>query len=696
MALFMPTNITPSTLGALGNGTVDATKALTVTWQVDGQNAMTAFEIKIMANTAESATLYDTGKLTNGCPFYGRDATGKTVFFSYTISAAALTQAGIANGSTYKLLITQWWSATESVTQQSASIFVCRAAPVLTITPYTTPVAQKKMTWTAAYSQAQGDAIIWVRWMLAQAANTEEPLHDTGNVATAQLAFTYDGLFTGQEYAIRCQVETVNGVTADTGWQTFQVEYTAAAYTGDVVTQVRADLSGVLVSWPGAYDIPGETEGEYNTADGKLTLAAGATLMWQQVKEKAMAFAPPWSAVWTGTLTALPVTLVTMTGDDGTTAALTLGADYCRMTTTQADGTASTQQVQAAFSVGDKVTAALTLEGLRLYRQYYIDGLNPAQSLYPGTGLFPRSGQNLSAVYTLPVTTAGEMTAASVKLTGAQVCDYFWMVSGALSSAELAALMSGAGYTPAWEERTLLLTNFSAGLNGGNVTTETSFAGWSIYRLKAGETLLFHVADTPYEQNAIVDCSVKSQETYTYYIFGTGQNVFATNGISSPPVTPILWDWTILAAEEDENGTYRVDDVFRFRYNVTSGTIGNNNIPNALNNYTRYPTVQMSPANYQSGKVSGYIGSVGKDGQYSDTISRRDAIYALSTTRKTLFLKNRKGDLLRIFLNGAVAMDTQDSTRQQAQIASAPWVETRGTDDARLVITKADGLWPVT
>ena len=96
MALFMPTNITPSTLGALGNGTVDASQNMTVTWQVDGQNAMTAFEIKILANTAESAQLYDSGKRTDNCPFYGRNAKGDVVFFSYTITAAELAAAWTA------------------------------------------------------------------------------------------------------------------------------------------------------------------------------------------------------------------------------------------------------------------------------------------------------------------------------------------------------------------------------------------------------------------------------------------------------------------------------------------------------------------------------------------------------------------------------------------------------------------------
>ena len=691
MALFMPTNITPSTLGALGNGTVDADKDLTVSWQVDGQNAMTAFQIKILANTAQSTTLYDTGKRTDGCPFYGRDAAGNVVFFQYTIPKSGLAASGIRNGSTYKLLITQWWSSTESVTQQSASVFICRATPTLTIHGFQTPVTQKKVTWTADYAQAQGDAIIWARWTLAQAGRLDEPLRDTGNVATAQLAFTYDGLFSGQEYAIRCRVETVNGVTADTGWQEFSVSYTVSEYSGDVTTRVCSNLSGVLVTWPRAYDIPGEVTGGYTTEGGKLTLYDGATLTWQQVKGVGMAFAPPWSAVWRGTLTALGVALLTIRGSDGKETALRLEADHFETVTT---GEAPIQ-TEAEFAVGDQITVILTGNELQVQRRYYVEGLNPSTTLYPSETLYPRDRRRLTQLYTAPAVTQWK-TVTAVTLGGAQECDYFWMAAGVLTAQEMAAILSESGYKPTWEDRTLLLTNFAQGLNGGNLPQEVELSGWSVYRLRAGDTLLFHVADMPYEQNSLVDCGVRSQETYTYYIFGTGQNTFATNGIASQPVKPVLWDWTILAAETDQQGAYRVGELFRFRLNVTSGTIGNNNIPNALNNFTRYPTIQMSPANYQSGKLSGYIGSVGRDGEYRDDIATRDAIYALSTTGRTLFLKNRKGDFLRVFLNGAVAMDTQDATRQQAQIASVPWVETGGTKDTRLIITREDGLWPET
>ena len=85
MALFQPTNIYPSSLGELGNGTVDITKPLAVSWQVNGNSAMTAFSLTVCKNDAASTQVYTTGKLTDGCPFYGIDYAGNTVLFTHTI-----------------------------------------------------------------------------------------------------------------------------------------------------------------------------------------------------------------------------------------------------------------------------------------------------------------------------------------------------------------------------------------------------------------------------------------------------------------------------------------------------------------------------------------------------------------------------------------------------------------------------------
>ena len=84
MALFPPTNLYPSSLGELGNGTIDVTKPLAVSWKVNGNSAMTAFSLTVCKNDAASTQVYTTGKLTDGCPFYGFDYAGKTLLLTRT------------------------------------------------------------------------------------------------------------------------------------------------------------------------------------------------------------------------------------------------------------------------------------------------------------------------------------------------------------------------------------------------------------------------------------------------------------------------------------------------------------------------------------------------------------------------------------------------------------------------------------
>ena len=95
--LYQPTNIYPSMTGGLGNGVVDASKDLTVSWQVNGNSAMVSYQIVICKNNSTSDQVYSTGKISAGCPFYGVDYAGNVQFFSYTISASALQTAKITN-----------------------------------------------------------------------------------------------------------------------------------------------------------------------------------------------------------------------------------------------------------------------------------------------------------------------------------------------------------------------------------------------------------------------------------------------------------------------------------------------------------------------------------------------------------------------------------------------------------------------
>lgn len=222
--LNQPSNITPDEIN--GTGTVDVTADVTVSWQVSGDSAMTAYKIDIQENTAASTQVYSTGKITLSTPFWGTNYAGAVQFYTVKLDSSDLTTAGMTNGNEYKLLITQWWSANDSVQQTTASLFITRNAPTLALTAIPDPVDATKYSFTATYSQAQGDPMKWVRWQIAYDDDTENPFLDTGNIyGTGQLRVDYDGFLTDTDYAIKCSVETSNGIGVDTGWETFSVSY---------------------------------------------------------------------------------------------------------------------------------------------------------------------------------------------------------------------------------------------------------------------------------------------------------------------------------------------------------------------------------------------------------------------------------------------------------------------------------------
>ena len=67
--LYQPSNISPDQI--YGTGTVDITDDLNVSWRVNGDSAMTAYKIDFYQNDANSTSIYSTGKVTLGTPFWG-------------------------------------------------------------------------------------------------------------------------------------------------------------------------------------------------------------------------------------------------------------------------------------------------------------------------------------------------------------------------------------------------------------------------------------------------------------------------------------------------------------------------------------------------------------------------------------------------------------------------------------------------
>lgn len=949
--LYQPTNVYPSMTGGLGNGVVDVTKPLKVSWQVNGNSAMTAYQITIYKNDSESTQVMTTSKLTNNCPFYGVDYAGNIQFFSHTISAATMASAGMTNGNEYTIKIRQWWGASDadSVTQTSANAFITRAAPTVSIKSFTTPVTEKSYSFSAVYTQGQSDALTWAQWQLARVSGSEyDIIHDTGKIyGTAELKFDYDGFFSGNSYAVRCMVQTQNGIDADSGWTEFAVSYSSESGTGTLTACQKNKVSGIQLSFQEVKDIPMFSIGTagVGTSESFLNMPDGAWVGWSRENTVQMFLEYPFALAWRGNpnangkilyilgkavdqstgetvvqeltvesitnatseMLAMPATaywndvaygngiLLAVGGNSNTGAFSTngrewksagldsqfrfdtvcygggkfvagayatetmnskmaisisgstweyvtvpsfsvndiiyansqyvaVGADGAVFTSSNADTwtrkstntdnsilsvcygnekyvaimnstsimystnlstwnyasgissyiysicygngkfvastdsgmyTSSDGIVWAKFSER-KATHITFMNDLFIANtainfipfQYSTDGtswtygptINLAssgfsQAMWHIDGEIGTIGSGNDRVSIVSLATERQLTfktkdgtektistpngtflsivddgnrisvcgggatsivpisanwenIMSIQMYGSQSCDYLYVSDGEIDEYALNDILSDESYHPT-DQPAQFFCDFNNGeTNGGN----KGYA-FAIYRLDSGNSNFKHIADIDSaDGNIVFDCGTLTGNEYKYYAYSIKNGVYANTSIVSNAVYPCFWDWAVLSCTE-KNGIFYVQRVFRFGKNLASGNISNNNSPQIIQNFTRYPTIQTAPQNYRSGSLQSLIGEIA-EGKYYDTVRMQDDIYELSTTSNTLFLKNRKGELMKIRISGAITMETDDNTAAQAQTVTLPWAEIGSAENASIILTKNDAAWP--
>lgn len=688
--LFEPTFVIPDVRNGLGAGTVDVKKGMTVSWRVKGQPYMAAFEIVIYKNDTASTQVFSTGRKTDNCPFYGTDPEGNAQFFSYSITASELSAAGVVNGREYKLLITQWWSETDFITQSSASAFITRTTPTLSVEPIGTGGVIETRYWTfnGVYQQAQGDTLNWVRWRIATAGNTQNPFFDTGELSgVSQLQATYDGFFTGVDYAVRLTIQTEKGIEADTGWISFSVQYEMQDITGIMTAENRC--TSALIDWSNIAYINGEPSGPYSVSGGMLELPEGSSVTWSKSNRHALSFKKPWYIIYRGVIKTAEDAVLFSVGQSGGAISLNYSAETKKVTLKKGDVVLAEEEHPMVYD--PTVTVILTSTYIYFRIDYVTVGLFPSTTLYPSATLYP-SGVGAQVVMHQYKVKYTQQKITYVRVSGASTVDYIETVSGTPDSVTIQQAYLQGTYVPEWKDSDYMLADFTNGISAGNLDTSgVQITGFALYRRVIGGNTLQRVATTDLSVQSIYDYGVRSQQgPYQWYLFPIGENNYVIRPIISNSINSCFWNWCVLeCAPLSQKGHYSVLAEYRFGKNLSSGTTTNNNTPSIRGNFTRYPTVQRSHSNYQSGTLSSMIGVVDAQGRYSDTLSMRDAIYQLSTTENTLFLKSRKGDLLQIAIAGPITMITMDNTAEQAQSTSIPWVETGSTENVSLVANSA-------
>ena len=306
MSIFQPSNITPSTFAGIGNGVVDVNDPIVISWQVNGTSPLTGYTVEIYENDAAS-TPVDPFSMTVSPPFYGVDRFGNPVVFQ-AVQGSTWANFGLVNGKSYKMVITQRWGANNanSVVQISPSVFITRTTPTVAFDNFPSSVTDVSQSFSATYTQAEGDGINWSRWQLRRVDNNGnyETIDDTGEIATSNLNYSYDGFVNGYSYQLSLTVETQSGMQATTGFVDFSVSYELAE-NGQLPVQAVSDSSFLLRF----FDLDGAASpanGYGNFVGESLALATNASVTWdsRQGEPLSIPTASSYQVVWRGNATA--------------------------------------------------------------------------------------------------------------------------------------------------------------------------------------------------------------------------------------------------------------------------------------------------------------------------------------------------------------------------------------------------------
>lgn len=737
--LYQPTNLAPSTLGELGSGVFDVTQPLEVSWQVNGNSALTDYQIDFYTNDGSELLFYSTGKQTPVSPFYGVDANGNAQRFvaaaidfsaieAYNVVASSilavtninygtfgtavggvggvywfkrasatwqlygktavsgfpsnygitLNSQGVTgdivvvayhpgNGASYQYKVTQWWSATDSIEQMSASVFLTRAVPTLTMTMPTLPLTTKDATFSASYSQSDGDAVLWARWRIAAGSDLSQILYDSGIVYTQTLSMTYDGFLQGVSYAVRCDAESVNGVACTTGWRGVTVDYLNIHATTDNASCDRAN-NNITLDATGLKPLYGMPRSGATISYGNDGATISGIYQWGDVNNNNLSVAFPFYA------------LLQFRIDSGTSGVIMQFSPGMRITRS-GSSLYFVSQINEALPVsvqnGDYVTLFITPTSVFQRVESVSGGLQPSTTLTPSITLVPDGGTNTVTVGTLTLIptdwSANIVQTRQIILRNVTVsCLQIWSAAPDYTTTQ--EIKSGT-YDSAWDSDTVFLAQFNGDTNASVFAyLPEALASIGVYR-SDGETLT--LVENIGNDGAIVKdygAPQNQQGWYTYYYFPVGESGNVYEPIVSNAVRLCSWNWSLLVCSEQNDGTYQVLQAFQFANNVTTAEISNNNTPGVFGNLSRYPTVQRSVRNYKSGVLNALIGTV-TNATYADTAAQRDAIFALATSNYPLFLKSRKGDVWRVAISGEITMETADTTKEQTQSVSLPWVE---------------------
>ena len=678
MALYQPTNITPDLKGGVKNGTILAPQSGPApdpefSWTVNGNSQMVAYQIDFYKNDANSTPTGSTNKVTLGVPFSAISANGTETRFSVTVPLLLITQAINGSGTKRegKFKITQWWGsgANEYVEQRSLSVF-CYSKPGL-LSVNAPSGAGGMLSFTGTYTPPTyvtfGDITLnWTRWELT--ISNVDVLQDTGKVwgATAY-QWNPQQIAPGGNYVVRFTAEASNGAEMVAYYGPFDVlQEDVTTVTGVLQTacdKSRDAVGVIFTQWDG---LPSEVseENDYERISVPGEQYPGA----------------PWHFIWHGFIQNGP--LFEITCKNG----YVVSVSYLNGILVFSPNESGINW--PVVHAGDEATICFTTGDF-------------TQGITSGYQWLAYSDDWQAGMLNAAVNEAGYSQSEVVSLTlyGLTPSPSYTLGFGTNNSG-IEAFYNDPDKSPTFDgPKVLRLYSGPAILFLGQI-----YGGEACYRLDSKGNLVyigtFEEPPNLDDQLVIYDYSAVNGESYQYMVIENGEeNGNAAIG-SSGTATPCFWDWVLIeaAAQERWDGSkgqnYKVVQdpttgeahVYVFSSNVSTGNYTNGSTRNIQPSFTRYPVVQRSTQNRRQGSLTGLIGKA-QGGVYTDSNAVEQAIRALSSSKNQLFLRDRRGNFMRISLAGEISMKVNDNSLAQEITVSIPWVEDGPADGLSVYLT---------
>lgn len=278
------------------------------------------------------------------------------------------------------------------------------------------------------------------------------------------------------------------------------------------------------------------------------------------------------------------------------------------------------------------------------------------------------------------------MPLTSIRLSGYQICDYYWVLNRQFTSEETSNI-SDINYEPNWSLDTEFLATFFETLRAGSLSSGDSAAtAWRVYRQEVGTSTYVLAATMDSTTQSIVDYNVKNNTQYIYRLYAE-----TTDYITAPLVSdPISTDWLTWClfdvVPSDDNESFVLNQAFTFAIDINSGGMSNNIQSSTFNNFTPYPKVQVSSNNHYSGTLQSMLGNIDCTTNVYDEggLTKENALKLFTTNGNRKFLKDIRGHIWEVSITSftVTPRDQYPNLPYDVQIG---WVEIGSADGLQLI-----------